>query len=61
VFSWSGGRLDRFDGADAAQAWCRYRTALVTDPSTSRGGTVWTAGVWLSGDGEQLVLLTEHC
>jgi hypothetical protein len=57
---WAGGQLDWYDGDDALAAWASARRQVTQEPRP-RGDLEWTAGIWRSDDGRELVLLTGHC
>ncbi|NIZ90307.1 hypothetical protein [Kineococcus rubinsiae] len=62
VLYWFGGRqLDYFDGTEAVEQWKVVRQALTSQTPQLRGDVVWTGGLWVGDDDEDLLLLTGQC
>ena len=61
VFDYGAGRLDWYDPDDAGAVWADTRGSMTSDTPRPQGAVVWTAGIWLSKDGDRLLVLTGHC
>ncbi|WP_322762376.1 hypothetical protein [Frankia sp. Cr2] len=60
IYFWAAGQVDYVDGVDAQRRWQEVRTAVTQHPRVG-GDVVYTAGIWVDGDGRELVVLTGHC
>lgn len=60
LYYWAAGQLDWYDDDDARTVWTATRSSVTTEPRL-RGELEWTAGIWQSDHGRELILLTGHC
>lgn len=61
---YGSGQFDWFDGEDATEAWSSARPYVITAAPTGKQLSkheMWTAGIWESDEGRQLVYLTGSC
>jgi hypothetical protein len=61
LYYWAGGQLDWLDPDEAKQRWPEVRPAVTSEPTKPRGELQWTAGIWTSDDGSQLLFLSGAC
>ncbi|WP_322769197.1 hypothetical protein, partial [Frankia sp. Cr1] len=60
IYYWAAGQMDYVDGADGQRRWREVRSAVTQHPR-SGGDVAYTAGIWVDGDGREIVVLTGHC
>jgi hypothetical protein len=64
LYMYSSGQFEWFDGSDASEAWADVHPYVIaTDPTTKQLAKheMWTAGIWESDEGRQLIYLTGSC
>lgn len=61
---YGSGQFEWFDGSDAIDTWASVRSYVVTTDPTGKQLAKherWTAGIWESDEGCQLIYLTGSC